>query len=373
MAVPLLDLKRQYKLIGPEVEKAVLEVCRSGQYILGETVARFERESAAYCQTPDAVGVSSGSDGLLMALMDLGVGPGDEVITTPFTFFATVGAIIRLGAKPVFVDIDPDTYNMNEEAALAAITYRTCAVITVHLFGRWAPCDKLLAICSERSVGLVEDAAQAIGCEDERGRRAGSVGHYGVFSFFPSKNLGGLGDGGLVTVRDVETAERLRILRNHGMQSAYLHQVIGGNFRLDALQAAVLSVKLRYLEGWHAGRRANAERYSEAFAAAKVPVDKVRPPTPGKGRHIYNQFTVRCADRDRLLQHLRNKRIGAAVYYPVCLHLQPCLAALGYREGDFPAAERASREVLSLPIFPELTAAEQMQVAEAIAEFYRGG
>ena len=372
MPVPLLDLTRQYAAIRDEVEAVVLAVCRSGKYILGETVERLEKELAGYCGAGAAVGVSSGSDALLLALMDRGVGPGDEVVTTPFSFFATAGAIVRLGAKPVFADIDPDSFNINENAALSVMTERTKAVIIVHLFGRWSSSDRLIAQCEKRGIALIEDAAQAIGCENSRGRRAGSVGHYGAFSFFPSKNLGAFGDGGVLTVRDEETAERLRVLRNHGMKPAYLHHLVGGNFRLDALQAAILSVKLRRLESWHAGRRANAEKYRAAFDEAGVPPDKVKLPTPGKGRHIYNQFTLRCADRDGLMKHLQARGIGCAIYYPLGLHLQPCFASLGHREGDFPETERACREVLSIPIFPELTANEQLEVARAIAEFYRG-
>ena len=369
MPVPLLDLVRQYASFKDEVEAAVLAVCRSGKYILGEPVERLEKELAAYCGAGGAVGVTSGSDALLVALMDRGVGPGDEVITTPFSFFATVGAIVRLGAKPVFVDIDPESYNLDEDAALAALNERTKAVIIVHLFGRWSTCDRLLAACEKRGIALIEDAAQAIGCEDERGRRAGSVGHYGAFSFFPSKNLGCFGDGGVITVRDEATAERLRILRNHGMKPAYLHHLVGGNFRLDALQAAILSVKLKHLESWHAGRRANAEKYRAAFDEFRIPPEKVALPAPGKGRHIYNQFTLRCADRDGLMKHLQARGIGCAIYYPLGLHVQPCFAPLGYREGQFPHTERACHEVLSIPVFPELTAAEQREVAKAIAEF----
>ena len=371
MAVPLLDLKAQYGQIREEVEAAVLAGCRSAQYILGEAVANFERAAAAYCGAPAALGVSSGSDALLMALMDAGVGPGDEVVTTPFTFFATAGAIVRLGARPVFADIDPETFNLDEDAALAAFTERTKAVIVVHLFGRWCPCDRLLVKCEQEGAVLIEDAAQAIGCEDAQGRRAGSVGHFGAFSFFPSKNLGAFGDGGLLTCRDAETAVRAKLLRNHGMDPPYVHHVVGGNFRLDALQAAVLSVKLTYLDGWHIARQGNAERYGEVFDEAGVPADKVRRPATGAGRHIFNQYTLRCADRDGLLAHLRGQGIGCAVYYPNCLHLQPCFADLEYREGEFPAAEQAAREVVSIPVYPELTLQQQREVAAAIAAFYR--
>lgn len=371
MAVPILDLNRQYQQIKQEVEAAVLEVCRSGRYILGPYVERFEQEVVAYCRAGAALGVSSGSDALLMALMDAGVGPGDEVITTPFTFFATVGAIVRLGATPVFADIEPESFNLDENAALAAFTDRTKAVIPVHLYGRWCECDRLVAECDKRGIALIEDAAQAIGCEDARGRRAGSVGRYGAFSFYPTKNLGCFGDGGLLTVRDAATAERVLLLRNHGMNPPYIHHVVGGNFRLDAVQAAVLSVKLKYLDGWHAARQANAERYGDAFAEAGVPAEKVTLPKTGSGRHIFNQFTVRCADRDGLMAHLRAAGIGCVVYYPNCLHLQPCFKHLGHREGEFPRAERAAREVLSLPVYPELTAEQQLEVARAVAAFYR--
>jgi dTDP-4-amino-4,6-dideoxygalactose transaminase len=373
MAVPLLDLRKQYERIQKELEAAVLDVCRSGQYILGPAVEQFEQECAAYCGAGAALGVSSGSDALLMALTDAGVGPGDEVVTTPFTFFATVGAIARLGAKPVFVDIEPEGFNLDQDQALTALTPRTKAVILVHLFGRWCQFDRLLTACEARGIVVIEDAAQAIGCEDAAGRRAGSVGHYGAFSFFPSKNLGACGDGGLLTVRDQKTAERVKLLRNHGMNPPYIHHVVGGNFRLDALQAAVLSVKLKYLEGWHAGRRANAERYADAFAEAGVPRDRVQMPAPGPGRHIYNQYTIRCADRDGLMNHLRQQGIGCAVYYPICMHEQPCFAYLNHRRGDFPLSEEAARTVLSLPVYPELTAAQQLEVARAIAAYYRRG
>ena len=372
MGVALLDLTRQYGQFKDEVEAAVIDVCRSGKYILGETVAQFERESADYCGAGAAVGLTSGSDALLVALMDRNIGPGDEVITTPFTFFATVGAITRLGATPVFVDIDPRSYNIDEDAAIAAITEKTKAVIIVHLFGRWAECDRLLAVCEERGIALIEDAAQAIGCEDAQGRRAGSVGHYGAFSFFPSKNLGAFGDGGLLTCRDEETAQRLRVLRNHGQSRTYYHDLVGGNFRLDALQAAVLSVKLKHLEGWHAGRRANAEKYREAFEIAGVPDGAAELPAAGAGRHIYNQLTLRVQRRDELLAYLRENGIGCAVYYPLSLHLQPCFAFLGLKPGAFPHAEAASAEVISIPVYPELTAEEIMEVSLAIAGFYKG-
>lgn len=371
MGVPLLDLTRQYKQFNDEVEAAVIDICRSGKYVLGETVAQFERETAAYCGAGATVGVTSGSDALLVALMDRHVGPGDEVITTPFTFFATVGAITRLGAVPIFVDIDPASFNIDQDAAVAAITDKTKAVIVVHLFGRWADCDKLSAACEQRGIALIEDAAQAIGCEDAQGRRAGSVGHYGAFSFFPSKNLGAFGDGGLIACRDEETAQRLRVLRNHGQSRTYFHDLVGGNFRLDALQAAILSVKLKHLESWHAGRRANAEKYPEAFEVAGVPSEMVTLPVAGPGRHIYNQLTLRAKRRDELLAYLRENGIGCAVYYPLCLHLQPCFAYLGHAPGAFPLAEQASNEVISLPVFPELTADEIMEVALAIAGFYR--
>jgi len=371
MAVPLLDLQMQYKQIQTEVEAAVLAGCRSGQYILGAAVEKFETEIAAYCGAGAALGVSSGSDALLMALMDAGVGPGDEVITTPFSFFATVGAIVRLGATPVFADIDPDSFNLDENIALSKFNYRTKAVIIVHLFGRWCECDRLKAACEKHHIPLIEDAAQAIGCADAQGRRAGSVGHYGAFSFFPSKNLGAFGDGGLITVPDKATGERVKLLRNHGMNPPYTHHVVGGNFRLDALQAAILSVKLKYLEGWPVGRQANAERYRELFAEAKVPAEKVKLPTTGPGRHIFNQYTIRCADRDGLLAHLRARKIGCAVYYPNCLHLQPCFASLNHKAGDYPLSEQAAREVLSIPVYPELTIDQQREVAQAIAEFYR--
>lgn len=368
MAVPLLELKAQYESIRAEVEAAVLDVLASQHFILGPVVERFEAEVAAYCGVPFALGVSSGTDALLLALMALGIGPGDEVITSPFSFFATAGCVHRVGARPVFADIDPGTFNLDPAAVEAALTPRTKAILPVHLFGQCADMDPILEIAQRRGLAVIEDAAQAIGSE-YRGRRAGSMGDVGCFSFFPSKNLGGAGDGGLVTARDPELAERMRRLRNHGAKPKYFHGLVGGNFRLDAIQAAVLSVKLPHLDAWTAGRQRNAAAYRELLAGEAAAGRVILPvEAPGR-RHIWNQFTIRVPGegrRDALMKHLHDRDIGTEVYYPRPLHMQECFAYLGCREGENPEAERASAEVLSIPIHPELAVAQIEEVAEAI-------
>lgn len=367
IAVPLLDLKAQYRQIKDEVKAAVSAVMESQHFILGPEVSALEAEIAAYSSVGHAVGMSSGTDALLAALMAVEAGPGDEVITTPYTFFATAGVIARLGAKPVFVDIDPVTYNISPDALAAAITDRTRAIIPVHLYGRMADMDPIMKAAGAAGIPVIEDAAQAIGSADHAGRRAGSVGDMGCFSFFPSKNLGGFGDGGMTTARSEGVANRLRILRVHGSNPKYYHQVVGGNFRLDALQAAVLRVKLRYLDSWTAARRRNAETYRTLFAQAGLD-DRVVVPQDEPG-HIYNQFVIRVQERDRLQVHLAQHNIGTEVYYPVPLHLQECFAYLGYPRGSLPNSEAAADQTLALPIYPELVEDQLEHVVTSVAEF----
>lgn len=370
-AVPLLDLKAQYATIRDEIRAAIEPVLESQYFILGPVVERCEREIAEYCRSAEAVGVSSGTDALLIALMAEGIGPGDEVITTPYTFFATAGSIARVGAKPVFVDIDPRSYNIAPAGIESRITPRTRAIMPVHLYGQCAEMDPILDLAERRGLVVIEDAAQAIGAE-YRGRRAGSMGHYGCFSFFPSKNLGAFGDGGIVTVQDAQRAEKLRVLRVHGSKPKYYHSLIGGNFRLDALQAAVVSVKLRHLDAWSGARQTNAARYRRLFDEAGLTADGtvVLPEQMPGARHIYNQFVIRAARRDELLKHLKQRQIGTEVYYPVPLHLQECFAYLGHRPGEFPHSEQAARETLALPIYPELSDAQARHVVRSIAEFF---
>jgi dTDP-4-amino-4,6-dideoxygalactose transaminase len=379
--VPLLDLKAQYATIRDEIRVALDRVIEAQQFILGPEVEALENEIAAYSKCEFGIGVSSGTDALLVTLMAIDLKPGDEVITTPYSFFATAGAIARLGGTPVFVDIDPASYNIDARAIEAAITSKTRAILPVHLFGQVAEMDQVMDIASRRNLFVIEDAAQAIGAEN-RGRRAGSIGHMGCFSFFPSKNLGGFGDGGMVTTNDPALADRVRLLRNHGYRPKYYNKVLGGNFRLDALQAAVLRVKLRHLDDWTAARRRNAASYRRLFAAdglAKNDSSTLEPtesqplalPVEApESRHIYNQFVIRSFHRDELLAHLKAEGIGTEVYYPVPLHLQECLAGLGYRRGQFPLSERAAGESLALPIYPELTEEMQATVVQAIADFH---
>lgn len=368
MKVPLLDLDAQYRPLRAELLSAITRVCDSQRFIGGAEVEGLEREGATHLRAPYALGVSSGTDALLMALMALDIGPGDEVITSTYSFFATAGAIARVGATPVLVDIDADTFNIHPAGAVAAMTPRTRAIIPVHLFGQPADLAPLLNAARQAGVAVVEDAAQAIGAEYQ-GRPVGSWGSIACFSFFPSKNLGAFGDAGLVTATDAALARRLRLLRSHGMEPKYYHHVVGGNFRLDALQAAVLRVKLPHLASWTAARQHNAGRYRALFAEAGLS-DVVRLPVEAPGRtHIYNQFVIRVPDRDRLQAHLRQREIGTEVYYPVPLHMQECFAALGYKAGAFPVAEEAAKTSLALPIYPELTERQQACVVEAIRAF----
>jgi dTDP-4-amino-4,6-dideoxygalactose transaminase len=365
-AVPLLDLKAQYATIREEVQAAMDRVVESQYFILGPEVDALEQEIAAYSHCRYGIGVSSGTDALLVALMALDIGPDDEVITTPYTFFATAGSIARLGAKPVFVDIDPQTYNINPSAIEGAITSRTRAIMPVHLFGQMADMDPVMEVAQRHGLPVIEDAAQAIGAE-YKGRRAGSIGHLGCFSFFPSKNLGGFGDGGMVVTNDEALARKVRLLRGHGAQPKYYHKVVGGNFRLDAIQAAILRVKLKYLDAWTEARQRNAARYRQLFTEAGTPVGL--PWDAGYGRHIYNQFIIRSDRRDALMAFLKTKQIGTEIYYPVPMHLQECFAGIGYKAGDFPASEAAALETLALPIYPELTQPHIRAVAANVREF----
>jgi dTDP-4-amino-4,6-dideoxygalactose transaminase len=367
--VPLLDLKAQYATLREEIRAAMDRVAESQYFILGPEVQALEAEIAAYSQCRFGIGVSSGTDALLVTLMALDLKPGDEVITTPYTFFATAGCIVRLGANPVFVEIDPQSYNLDPAGVEAAITSRTRAILPVHLFGQVAEMAPIMRVAERHGLTVIEDAAQAIGAE-EGGRRAGSIGHMGCFSFFPSKNLGGFGDAGMVVTNDPALAEKLVLLRGHGAKPKYYHKVVGGNFRLDALQAAILRVKLKYLDAWTEGRQRNAARYRQLFQ--ELGLDEVvgLPHEREDGRHIYNQFVIRCPQREELMAHLKQHGIGHEVYYPVPMHLQECFANLGYHPGDFPESERAAAESLAIPIYPELTPEMQRNVVEAIAQFY---
>jgi len=366
---PFLDLKAQYAQIRTEIQAAVNRVFESQHFILGPEVDQLEQELARYVGTQFAIGCASGSDALLLALMALEVGPGDEVITPPFTFVATAGSIARLRARPVFVDIDPETYNLDPGKLERAITSRTKAIMPVHLFGLAAQMDPILKIAVQRSLPVIEDAAQAIGAA-YHGRAAGTMGHFGCFSFFPSKNLGGAGDGGLITTNDPILAERLKLLHIHGSPRKYEYELLGMNSRLDALQAAVLRVKLQYVEQWTEGRIRNADRYRALFAKSACGDQIVVPQTSHNFRHVYNQFVVRVKQRDALKKHLQAAGIPSEIYYPHPLHLQPAFAFLGHKAGDFPETERACREVLALPVFPELTAEQQQLIVKACEEFY---
>jgi len=371
LPVPLLDLKAQYEPIRAAVLEAVTRVCDTQRFIMGPEVDALERELESYLGVHHAIGVSSGTDALLAALMAIGIQPGDEVITSTYSFFATAGCIARLGARPVLVDVDPDTFNIDPQAAVAAMTPRTRAIMPVHLFGQAADLMPILNACAKAGVPMIEDAAQAIGAT-YRDHAVGSFGAIGCFSFFPSKNLGAFGDGGLATSNDSHLAEQLRLVRNHGMRPKYYHHLVGGNFRLDALQAAVLRVKLPHLASWTADRQRNAGRYRTLFEAAGL-MDVVRLPIEAPHRtHIYNQFVIRVERRDDLRAHLDRQGIGTEVYYPVPFHLQKCFASLGYTAGAFPHAEAAAKDSLALPIYGELTEAQQSTVVRAIHSFYRG-
>lgn len=371
LPVPLIDVQRQYQPLEAEISAAIGRVCASGRFVLGPECQQFEQAVAAYCHAPHAITCASGSDALILALMACNVGRGDEVIVPSYTFFATAAAVARLGATPVFVDIEPHGFNIDPARVISAITPRTRAIIPVHLFGQCADMARISAVAQKHSLVVIEDAAQAIGAE-YRGCRAGTMGDMACFSFYPTKNLGGFGDGGLLTTRDPQRAATLRLLRVHGMEPRYYHQILGVNSRLDTLQAAVLNVKLPHLDRWTSLRQAHAARYGELLA--RHGLDRVLglPATLPRRRHVWNQYVVRVPDgrRDALREHLSRQKIGSEIYYPVPLHLQACFAYLGYQSGQLPETERASHETIALPIFPELTAVEQETVVREIAVFF---
>ena len=388
MQVPLLDLKPQYRPLAAEIQAVIEKVCASQGFILGPAVKQLEADIAAYSQCRYGIGVSSGTDALLLALMALEIGPGDEVITSPFTFFATAGTIARAGARPVFCDIDPASFNLSA-AAVAALIAEQCdrrgehlvnkrtggrikALMPVHLYGQTADMGPLMELARKHGLRVIEDAAQAIGADDASQKRACSFGDVGCLSFFPTKNLGAFGDAGMCVTNDAALAERLDILRVHGGKPKYYHSFIGGNFRLDELQAAVLNVKLKHLDAWTQGRQRNAAFYDAGFARAELG-DSVHCPQAGAGvRHIYNQYVVRARKRDELRAHMAGAGIGSEIYYPIPLHLQKCFEYLGYKPGDFPHSERAAEETLALPIYPELAEMQLQYVIDTIANFYRG-
>jgi dTDP-4-amino-4,6-dideoxygalactose transaminase len=369
--VPLLDLKPQYRALKPELDAALLRVAESQYFILGPEVKALEAATAAYSGCKFGIGISSGTDALLIALMALDIGAGDEVITSPYTFFATAGTIARVGAKPVFVDIDPGTFNISPTAIERAITPRTRAIMPVHLYGQMADMTAIMTIARRHGLRVIEDAAQAIGAEDEQGRRACSIGDIGCLSFFPTKNLGAFGDAGACVTNDATLAAKLMKLRVHGMEPKYYHELIGGNFRLDEIQAAVLNVKLPHLDSWSEARQRNAAFYDAAFARAGLGAKLLTPPRAAAGaRHIYNQYCIRVESRDELRAWLTKHEVGAEIYYPLALHMQQCFAYLGHAPQDFPESLRASQETLALPIYPELGQSQLQYVADTIAKFF---
>lgn len=373
VAVPLLDVSRGNQLLEGEIDSAIRAVVKSGRFLHGPEVRDLEERVAALSGAKHAIACASGSDALLIPLMALGLGPGDEVICPSFTFFATASAVWRLGATPVFVDIDPKTYNVDPNCVQDAITLRTRAIIPVHLFGQCADMTALSEIATRHGISVIEDAAQAIGAEHD-GRGAGSMGWVGAFSFYPTKNLGGMGDGGLMTCQDDVTAERLRLYANHGMNPRYHHSVVGINSRLDTIQAAILGVKLRWLDTWTAARRRNAALYDKLLTTSGLAEDVTLPTEAAAAKHAWNQYTLRIpfGQRDAVRKHLADRQIGSEIYYPIPLHQQECFKSLGYKPGSLPHTERAAKEVLSLPIFPELRPDEQRSVVEGLASFYRG-
>jgi dTDP-4-amino-4,6-dideoxygalactose transaminase len=365
MQVPLLDLKAQHKTCKREVRRAINEVCESQLFILGPVVAEFEEKIATYCGSKYAIGVSSGTDALLVSLMALEIGPDDEVITTPFTFFATAGCIARVGAKPVFVDVEADSYNIDVRLIEEKITENTRAIMPVHLFGQAAQMKPIMEIARQHHLAVIEDAAQAMGATQD-GVKCGNFGTCGCFSFYPSKNLGGFGDGGLVTTNSKTIAEKIKILRDHGQNPQYFYKIVGGNFRLNAIQAAVLTVKLHHLDKWNEKRRQNAALYDYIFADSPVKGPKI----DSNNVSIYHQYTVTVPKRDQLQKFLAENQIGSTVFYPKPLHLQECFMELGHREGDLPVAEKLCSEVLSLPVYPELTEEQVEYVAKTVLKFY---
>ena len=368
--IPLLDLKAQYAPLKNDIRAAMDKVIDSQHFIMGPEVKALEEEVADYCGCKHAIGVSSGTDALLVALMALGVGPGDEVISPSYSFFATAGVVTRLGATPVFVDVAKKDFNIDCDALEAAITDKTKAIIPVHLFGQCADMDMIMRIAKSKGVAVIEDACQSLGAEWS-GKRAGSMGTVGCFSFFPSKNLGCFGDGGMCVTNDDELAEQIRILRVHGGKPKYFHRVVGGNFRLDAIQAAILRVKLRHLDNWSEARAKNAAHYDELFAKAGLSEEILKTPERNGHRHVYNQYVLCVKDRDELQKHLKEKGIGTAVYYPKALHVQECFAEQGYKEGDMPVSEDLANRSVAIPVYPELSAKQRERVVEAIVSFYR--
>ena len=376
--IPLLDLNAQYSTIKVEIQSAIARVLESQQFILGSEVEALEEVLADYCQCKYACGVSSGTDALLVSLMAIGIQPGDEVITTPYTFASTAMTIARLGAKPIFLDIDPHTFNIQAEKIENVVTSRTKAIIPVHMAGQSANMDPILEVAEYHNLYIIEDACQAIGA-DYKGKRIGSIGHMGCFSFYPSKNLGGYGDSGLVTTNNVELADKIFLLRNHGQRPKYHNILVGGNFRMDAIQAAVLRVKFRYLETWTTARRRHAQTYRDKFTQSGISISLnefdtkkgiVISDEAGFGRHIYHLFMIRTKNRDVLISNLKSNQIGCEIYYPVPLHLQECFRVYGYKRGDFPVSEKASEETLALPIYPEMTDEMIFRVVDVITEFH---
>lgn len=380
LIVPILDLKAQYATVRADVQAAIERVMESQHFILGPEVEALEKEIAAYSQCQFGIGVSSGTDALLVSLMAFDIKPGDEVITSPYSFFATAGAIVRLGARPVFVDIDLDTLNMDVSRVEAAVTERTRAILPVHLAGQMADMDAIMEIAKWHNLYVIEDACQALGA-DYRGHRAGSIGHLGCFSFFPSKNLGGAGDSGMVVCNDPALADRVSLLRNHGHRPKYYNQAIGGNFRMDALQAAILHAKFKYLDEWTAGRQRNAALYRRLFIDAGLASEDpqhrseysvILPKESGWGRHIYHLYQTRVQRRDELMAYLKAHQVGNELYYPLPLHLQTCFTELGYQTGSMPNAEHAAVETLALPIYPELSEEQIQHVVKVVKAFYQG-
>jgi dTDP-4-amino-4,6-dideoxygalactose transaminase len=367
--IPMLDLKAQYAALKPELDAAVMRVIESAQFINGPDVEAMEQEIAQYCRANHCIGVSSGSDALIVALMALDIGAGDEVITTPHTFFATAGAIVRLGAKPVFVDIDPITFNIDPRRIEEKVTSRTKAIMPVHLFGQCADMDPIMDVARRHNLAVIEDAAQAIGSE-YKGRRAGSMGTVGCYSFFPSKNLGCFGDGGAIVTQDRALADKMRLIRGHGSHPKYFHKIVGGNFRLDTIHAAVLRVKLKHLDAWSQMRQQGAAFYTAALVKYGLQGRLVEAPRIMQSRHIFNQYVVRCEDREELREHLKRDKITTEVYYPQPMHLQECFAYLGHQAGDFPISERAATESLALPMYPELPNTQRERVIRSIAAYY---
>jgi len=369
-SVPLLNLRPQYEAIREEVQAVVERIMASQQFILGHEVEAFEQRIASYCSAPHAISCASGSDALLLALKAAGIGPGDEVITTPFTFFATAGAVIHAGARPVFADVEECSFNLDPQCFEDAVRRHPSAkaVIPVHLFGACADMDEINRIAEGAGMIVIEDAAQALGAE-YKGKRAGSLAPLACFSFFPTKNLGGFGDGGMITTTDSSLASRLRSLRVHGSKERYIYEEVGYNSRLDALQAGVLSVKLNYLDVWTSARQHNAARYTELFQHSGAPVQTPHA-APYQNRHVFNQYSILCPRRDELRSFLAKEGIGSEIYYPVPLHVQKCFADLGYQKGDFPVSERLAEEILALPVYPELPAEDLERVASRIAAFY---